>query len=147
MCRELNRVEARYLVIGGMACILRGHVRATMDIDILIQRSRANAERVLAALGKTGYAFAREWTAEQILAKPITVIGDDPAVDIFLVAMTVKYEQVVGRSSVVDIDGVAIPLIGIDDLIATKQTGRPLDAEDIKALEEIRRRLGEKRGS
>ena len=144
VCRELNRAEAKYLVMGGIACILHGHVRATTDIDILIERSRENAERVLAALGETGYGFAREWTAEQILARPITIIGDDPAVDIFQVAMTVTYEQAVGRSSIVDVDGIGIPLMGIDDLIATKRTGRPLDAEDIKALEEISRRLGEK---
>ena len=142
VCSALNRAEARYLVMGGIACILHGYVRATTDIDILIQRSKDNAERVLAGLSETSYGFAREWTAEQILAKPITIIGDDPAVDIFLVAMTVEYEQAVTRSSVEDVQGVAIPLIGLDDLIATKRTGRPLDADDIDALERIRRLKG-----
>lgn len=137
--RALNDAEARYLVIGGVACILHGYVRATTDLDILIQRTRQNAERVLAGLSETGYGFAREWTADQLLAKPVTIIGDDPAVDIFLVAMTVKYDQAVGRSSVVEVDGVAIPLIALDDLIASKRTGRPLDEDDIKALEKIRR--------
>jgi hypothetical protein len=35
--------------------------------------------------------------------------------------------------------GVPIPLISIDDLIATKRTGRLQDAADIEVLEEIRR--------
>jgi hypothetical protein len=140
--RALNDAEARYLVMGGLACILHGYVRATTDIDILIPRSRQDAERVLEALSHTGYGFAREWTADQVLAKPITIIGDDPAVDIFLVAMTVEYDQAVQRSSVVDIEGVPIPLMGLDDLIATKRTGRPLDAEDIEVLEKIRRLRG-----
>ena len=139
VCSALNRANAKYLIIGGMACILHGYVRATTDIDILIPHSRENAERVLAGLAETGYGFAREWTADQLLAKPITIIGDDPAVDIFLVALAVKYEQAVGRSVVVDVEGVAVPLIGLDDLIATKRTGRPLDLADIDALEEIRR--------
>ena len=139
VCDTLNRSEAKYLVIGGIACALHGYVRATADVDILIERTPENAERVLDALSTVGYGFAREWTAGEILKRPITVIGDDPAVDVFTVAWKVKYEQAVKRSSVVTIEGVTIPLISIDDLIETKRTGRALDAADIEALEEIKR--------
>lgn len=142
VCAALNETGSKYLVIGGIACVLHGYVRATTDVDILIERTQANAERVLAALSTVGYGFAREWAAEEILRRPITVIGDDPAVDVFTVAWSVKYEGAIGGSSVVDVDGVPIPLIGIDDLIATKQTGRPLDIADIEALEEIKRLRG-----
>ncbi len=90
-------------------------------------------------LGRLGYGFAREWTAAELLKRPITVIGDDPRVDVFTVAWTVKYEQAAPRAATVDVDGVKIPLISIDDLIETKRTGRLQDAADIEALEEIRR--------
>ena len=139
VCGALNATGSRYLVIGGLACILHGYVRATTDVDILIEPSLENARRVLDALGGVGYGFAREWSPEELLARPITVIGDDPQIDIFIVAWSVKYAHAAPRSSVVEIDGVSIPLIGLDDLIATKQTGRPLDAADVEALEEIRR--------
>lgn len=142
VCAALNEEGAKYLVIGGIACILHGYVRATTDVDILVERTKDNVTRVLAALSRTGYGFAAEWTADEVLDRPITIIGDDPAVDIFLVAMTVKYEQAAPRASQVDVEGVVIPLIGLDDLIATKRTGRPLDASDIEALEEIRRLRG-----
>ena len=59
--------------------------------------------------GGRNEGFAREWTAKELLARPITVIGDDPAVDVFVV----------------------IPFIGLDDLIVTKRTGRLQDAADI----------------
>lgn len=140
ICAALNDAHARYLVIGGVACILHGHVRATTDLDILIERTRENAERVLRALASVGYGFASEWAAEEILARPITVIGDDPAVDVFTQAWSVKYESALGRSTAVDVDGVSIPLVGLDDLIASKRTGRLQDAADIEVLEEIRRR-------
>jgi predicted nucleotidyltransferase len=142
VCEALNRSGAKYLVIGGVACILHGHARATDDVDILIERTEANAGRVLAALTRVGYGFASEWAAADILKRPITVIGDDPAVDVFTVAWKVKYEQAASRSSVVEVDGVEIPLIGIDDLIETKRTGRLQDAADIEVLEEIRRLRG-----
>jgi hypothetical protein len=76
---------------------------------------------------------------EEILARPITVISDDPAVDVFTVAWKVECEQSVKRSSVVEVAGEAIPLMAIPDLIETKRTGRPLDAADIEALEESQR--------
>jgi len=140
VCQALNRYDAQYLVIGGIACVLHGYVRATRDVDVLIARTLPNAERVLDALSTVGYGFAREWTAEEILKRPITVIGDDPAVDLFTVAWKVKYEQAITRASVVNVDGIPIPLIGIDDLIETKRTGRLQDAADIEVLEEIKRR-------
>jgi len=140
VCAALNRAKSRYLVIGGIACILHGYARATDDIDILIERTEENADRVLKALAALGYGFAREWTATEILKRQITIIGDDPRVDIFTVAWSVKYEQAASRSDTVNVAGVRIPLIGIDDLIATKRTGRLQDAADIEVLEEIRRR-------
>lgn len=143
ICETLNREGANYLVIGGVACILHGHVRATTDLDILVERKRPNIVKVLKALTRFGYGFAREWTPEEILKQPITVIGDDPPVDIFLVAWSVKYEGAAARSTTVKVEGVSIPLIGIEDLIATKRTGRPIDTADIEALEEIRRLRGE----
>ena len=142
VCEALNRSNAKYLVIGGVACILHGYTRATDDVDILIERTEGNAGRVLAALARVGYGFAREWTAAEILKRPITVIGDDPAVDVFTVAWKLKYEQAAPRAETVDVDGVTVPLISLDDLIATKRTGRLQDAADIEVLEEIRRLRG-----
>ena len=37
LCRELNARGARYLVVGGMAINQLGLVRATEDIDLLIE--------------------------------------------------------------------------------------------------------------
>jgi hypothetical protein len=139
ICQALNAAGARYLVIGGIACILHGYVRATTDLDVLIERSPDNAGRVLEGLARIGYGFAREWTAKELLARPITVIGDDPAVDVFTVAWTVKYEQAVRRAASAEVEGVIIPFIGLDDLIATKRTGRLQDAADVEVLEDIKR--------
>ncbi len=140
VCAALNRGNAKYLVIGGVACILHGYARATDDIDILIARTESNAARVLRALSHVGYGFAREWNPAEVLKKQITIIGDDPRVDIFTVAWKVKYEQAAPNASRVEVRGVRIPLISLDDLIETKRTGRLQDAADIEALEEIRRR-------
>jgi len=139
VCAALNGAGAHYLVIGGIACILHGHVRATKDVDILIERTLDNAARVLEGLEQVGYGFAREWLPEELIAKPITIIGDDPRVDVFTVAWSVKYDGALPNASVIEVEQVSVPLIGLDDLIATKRTGRPQDTLDIAVLEEISR--------
>src|SRR5205809_700133 len=110
--------------------------RAQLERDL----ARSPAERILKALATLGYGVARAWTATEILKRQITVVGDDPRVDIFTVAWSIKYAQAAPRSDTVAVAGVRIPLIGIDDLIETKRTGRLQDAADIEVLEEIRRR-------
>src|SRR5207244_5792508 len=65
VCAALNRSGAKYLVIGGVACILHGYARTTEDVDILIERTQANAGRVLAALARVGYGVASERAADE----------------------------------------------------------------------------------
>lgn len=50
LCRSLNREAARYIVIGGMAMIQAGFVRATEDIDLLVDTAPDNLRRLRNAL-------------------------------------------------------------------------------------------------
>src|SRR4029450_12793770 len=50
LCSELNRVGSKYIVIGGMAIIRLGFVRATEAIDLLVDSSPENQELVRQAL-------------------------------------------------------------------------------------------------
>src|SRR5205809_4572112 len=66
VCATLNRSGAKYLVIDGVACILHGYARTTEDVDILIERTEANAGRVLAALARRWSRIGREHAATPI---------------------------------------------------------------------------------
>lgn len=46
LASELNRLGARYVVIGGVAINRLGFIRATEDLDLLIARDRANQQLV-----------------------------------------------------------------------------------------------------
>ena len=50
LCSELNRLGAKYIVVGGMAIIRLGFARATEDIDLLVDSSPENQELVRQAL-------------------------------------------------------------------------------------------------
>lgn len=138
VCAALNEAGARYLVIGDIACILHGHIRPITDVDILIDPTPHNAARVLAGLVQVGYAFAGGWLPEALLAKPVTIVGDDPGIDIFTVAWSVRYADAARRAATIEVDGVNVPVIGLDDLIVSKRTGQSQDAADVLVLREIR---------
>ncbi len=142
VCAALERQGARYVLVGAAAVQLWGSTRATRDIDILIEATVENAQRVLAALGDLGFGLAGEWLAEEVASKPVTIIGDLPRVDILTVAWTVRFPEAVEQATTFELEGVPIPTASIEHLIASKRTGRLQDAADIELLEEIRRLRG-----
>lgn len=52
--------EVQFIVVGGVAVALQGYMRMTEDVDILIESSPNNVERLLRALADYGEGFARE---------------------------------------------------------------------------------------
>ncbi len=142
VCSHLNHRGAKYVIVGAIAMQLWGTTRSTRDIDVLIEATVPNARRVLAALGDVGFGFAGEWLAEEVAAKPVTIIGESPRVDVLTVAWSVHYAEAARDASVFTVEGVKIPAASIKHLIASKRTGRLQDAADIEVLEEIRRLRG-----
>ena len=77
---ELVRTEARFLIVGAHALGIHGVPRATSDLDILVDRSPENAERVwralvafgapLTTLGISQADFTREAMVAQFGAPP-----------------------------------------------------------------------------
>ena len=140
---NLREEHARYVLFGAMAMQLWGTTRATRDIDILIEPTVENAHRVLAALARTGLGLAGEWLAEEVAAKPVTVVGDAPRIDIFTVAWSVPYREAAARAVTFELEGVPVPTASLEHLIESKRTGRLQDAADIEVLLEIRRLRGQ----
>jgi hypothetical protein len=143
VCDALNRHEANYVLVGAAAMQLWGSSRATRDVDILIEATVENAERVLAGLAELGFGLAGGWLAEELVKKPVTVIGDVPRVDVMTVVWNVRFDEAMADATEFDLEGVRIPTASIDRLIASKRTGRLQDAADIEVLIEIRRLRGE----
>src|SRR5438270_1867561 len=54
LLRALSGAKARFLVVGAYAVGVHGRPRATKDLDVWIEASAANAERVLRALQRFG---------------------------------------------------------------------------------------------
>src|SRR2546426_3299442 len=139
VCSLLNAAGVKYVVVGAFAAALHGVVRATKDIDVLIEPTLENARRALKALESLSWGVSRELDPADVVAKPITVIGDDPRVDLLTLAWSVRYADAAPKALTVEIDGVEIPFADLDTLIRTKQTDRFQDKADIESLEQVKR--------
>jgi predicted nucleotidyltransferase len=141
VCRLLNEGGVAYVVVGGFALAYHGVVRATKDIDVLIEPTVENARRALQALEELTWGVSRELDPSEIVANPITVIGDDPRVDLLTLAWSVRYADAAQTAERVAIDGVEVPFVDIDTLIRSKQTDRFQDKADVENLERVKRLL------
>jgi len=138
VCTLLNAGGVRYVVVGGFALAFHGLVRATKDVDVLIEPTLDNARRALAALAELPFGIARDLDASEVMAKPITIIGDDPRVDLLTLAWSVRYADAAPQIQTAEIDGIPIPFADLDTLIRSKQTGRLQDQADVEALVRIK---------
>lgn len=135
VCRLLNSRGVEYLVVGGVAMALHGRMRATKDIDVLVPRDVENTRRLLEALEALPMGLARELNAEAENEKVITIIGDDPRVDVLKAAGDLAYNDAVRSKRTATVDGVEIPYVGLRELIRSKRTDRDQDRVDARELE------------
>jgi hypothetical protein len=138
--RALNRREANYLVIGGIAVGLHGIPRVTMDIDILIEPTLDNCRKALQALDEAGLKMAGDVAPEVVLETTMYSFMGDVNVDILCGARASDFNDMWKNRTVKQVRDVKIDIISIEDLIETKRhLDRPKDKEDIEMLEKIQR--------
>ena len=51
----LERAGAKYLVVGGVAVVLHGHLRVTADVDLVIKLEPNNVRTSMQALATLGF--------------------------------------------------------------------------------------------
>ena len=138
VCQLLNDAGAKYMICGAQACILHGLVRTTEDVDILIEATDENCQRVIDALGKLEDGAAHELTPKDILENVVVKIADEVEVDVSTHAWKVTYADAIGSASETVVDGVRVPFLSVDWLIASKETYREKDAWDRSRLLELK---------
>ena len=154
----LEAAQVRYVAVGGVAVVLRGHARLTADLDLAVDlehEAALSAIETLTSIGfvprlpvdVSGFADAevrRTWVED----KGMTVFSlwdpDDPtrAVDLSVVE-PIAFGELWQRSDLVDLETTKARVASISDLISMKTiSGRPLDLDDIEALTAILERGG-----
>jgi hypothetical protein len=139
---ELCEAEAEFLLVGGWAVILYGHVRATDDMDIFVRPTATNSQRVFAALEAFGAPlrahgvapehFANEGDAYRFGIAPLKV-------EVLTKISGVSFDEARRDSKTFELEGRQIPYIGKAALIANKKSaGRHKDLADVEELERLK---------
>lgn len=140
MLQALADENAKFLLVGAYAMAAHGYPRATVDIDIWVDPSPANAEAVVRAVKRFG--APADAVAERDLRKADTVfqIGVAPRrVDILTGLSGLDFDDAFRRSIDAHIDGMPVRVPSLDDLIRNKRaSGRTKDMADLEALEALR---------
>ncbi|MGK2855808.1 MAG: DUF6036 family nucleotidyltransferase [Thermoanaerobaculia bacterium] len=132
---SLQQGEVRYVVIGGIAAVLHGVPRATFDLDILIDATPDNVERLLKAFVAAGLGTASLTTVGEVLANEITVFKDRVRIDVQTRTPGLVFDHAWTNRVTMHYEGQEFFVACRADLISSKRAaGRPVDLEDIHLL-------------
>jgi hypothetical protein len=128
---------AAFVVVGGQAGVLRQAIEFSHDLDILIERTEENAERVAAAVREIAHS---DPDVALLLGRDFQQYIDEQSgteIDVHLKLIAIPdYPTAVLNSSDVDFLGLKVPVLELPALYAAKRTDRPRDAVHRRAIED-----------
>jgi hypothetical protein len=144
----LNAHGVDYVVIGGLAVITHGHLRATAEVDVIPRPDRGNTEALADALNELEARLADVDAARRGIERDAATLAQGPNftlstrlgdLDVMQdVPGAPPYTQLSARVVWTELDGVAVPIVGREDLLALKRAAdRPRDLEDVAVLEDL----------
>jgi hypothetical protein len=132
---SLEKHNVRYVVIGGIAAVLHGVPRATFDLDILIEATPRNAQKLLDAFLAIGLGTAALITTEGLLANEITIFQDRVRIYVQTATPGLKFSDAWQNRETMSFQGQEFYVLSKQDLIASKKAaGREVDLEDVRLL-------------
>jgi hypothetical protein len=132
----LNANQVRYLVVGGYAVAFHGHPRYTKDLDIWIQPTLENAQKVIQALAAFGFASLNLVASDFAQSDQVVQLGDPPnRIDLITSPDGVDFETCYQSKIESDLDGLKICWIDLENLRLNKKvSGRSQDLADLESL-------------
>ncbi len=135
----LNEADVRYILVGGYSVVIHGYSRTTGDMDLWMERTSENYNRLLKAFNIFGMPVF-DMTEDNFLSHPIWDVftfGTPPvAIDIMVKLEGLNFEDVFKNAIYFQDDNLKIRTINRNDLIAAKKiAGRAKDINDLENLE------------
>jgi len=141
---SFQKNDVKYLVIGGIAAVLYGVPRATFDLDILIEPTKENAERLLIALSEVGFGTAEMTNAQEIIDTEITIFTDRIRLDVQTSTPGIRFDDAWNRRVTMTVKGQEFAVVSFADLVQSKTAaGREVDLEDVRILTSEEKRSSE----
>ncbi|MCE7059830.1 DUF6036 family nucleotidyltransferase [Dyadobacter sp. CY343] len=135
----LNKHEVEYLVVGGYAMAFHGRPRYTGDLDIWINVSESNAQKMLVVLAEFGFSSLMFSKEDFLKENIINQIGYPPLrIDILTSVDGITFAEAYSNRKSLEMGALEVAFIGLNQLIANKKaSNRPQDIVDIESLKKI----------
>ena len=133
----LNAHDVQFVLVGGYALGVHGHVRATADIDFLYRCTEDNVSHLCRALEAFG-APPSVIDAQALLSpNTVTFFGVPPLrIDLLASISGVSNDKVFASALTTTVGSQTMLVIGRDALLKNKKaSGRDKDWRDVRALE------------
>jgi hypothetical protein len=139
--QALNNHEVEYVLAGGYAVILHGYPRVTGDIDIWVNQTAENYQKLQRAFEEFGMPMF-DMTEENFLNNPdfdVFSFGVPPvSIDVMTKMKGLDFSTVFTRAQHLRVQNLEVNLISLEDLkTAKKAAGRPKDLNDLENLEDL----------
>ena len=135
----LNEHKVKYLVIGGYAVSMHGYPRYTKDVDFWIWMDRGNISSLIEAIKDFGFDSLELDEEDFLNPDNIIQLGYEPnRIDLLVQVKGVDFTDCYKNKLELEIEGLIIDFISIDDLITAKNaSGRLQDLADVEHLKKI----------
>jgi hypothetical protein len=131
----LDKHQVNYLLVGGYAVILHGYVRTTGDMDLWLEKSEDNYEKLTKVYFDFGVPI---FEFNEFLNDKFDVwsIGVEPTkIEILTQVDGLNFNESYANKNYLDFDQFKIPYINFNDLIKNKlASGRYKDLADVEQL-------------
>lgn len=134
----LNDQQVSYILVGGFAVILHGHARVTGDLDIWVERTEENYNKLLKAfhqfhmpvfdMTKDNFLHHENWDVFKFGRKPV-------AIDIMTKVKGLDFKECFAHSTIFEDQDLKVRTLQRNHLLeAKKKAGRLKDLDDIEQL-------------
>lgn len=143
-----NKHDVKYCIVGAYALALYAKPRYTKNLDILVNSTKENARRILAALNDFGFGSLA--LTERDFCEPgmIIQLGYEPLrIDLITSIEGLPFDQIWQRRTSAAYGEQRVFFIGLEDLIAAKKiANRKQDQADVELLEAAWKRRERNKG-
>ena len=138
--RLLEGHKVEYVVVGGYAVGVHGFPRYTGDLDVFVEISRENADRLIGVFGEFGFSSLNLKPEDFLEADMVIEIGREPMkIQVLTGIDGISFERCRNDRILVNVSGLQIPFIGFDCLLANKAASpRSKDRIDLEELTRLR---------
>jgi hypothetical protein len=134
--KSLNSNSVEYLLIGGYAVGIYGHIRATNDLDIWVNVSLENAAKIERTVREFGFDAAGLTSDLFLVRNNVVRLGVPPIrIEILTSISGVEFESCYAEKKMIQIDEMIVPVISLARLRENKEaSGRAKDLADLENL-------------